>query len=182
MSIFPPPLDNQCYRPRSDKLSDLGSSDAPVLEVTLLESKRMNEACCVQREVSIVPVTSTNLQDAVVFTHLPYVAWPDHGVLEDEYRASLLAFVHFLDRASKDTSSLPSSPEPDSDPPIVVNCTTDIGQTGSFIAKLSLSHEYHLSSGNPPLNTLAPLFVLFACPSSGYSTKGASGRPGSTID
>lgn len=28
----------------------------------------------------MVPVISTNLQDAVVFIYLLYAAWPDHGV------------------------------------------------------------------------------------------------------
>ncbi|KAG2155732.1 protein-tyrosine phosphatase-like protein [Suillus clintonianus] len=130
------------------------TSDAPVLKVTLLESKRINEACCVQSKVSVVPVTSTNPQDAVVFTHLLYAAWPDHGVPEDEDRASLLAFVHLVDRVNKDTSSLPSSADPD--PPIMVNCSAGIGRTGSFIAMSSLLRAYHLLSDSLPLNTLAP--------------------------
>lgn len=126
------------------------TSDAPVLKVTLLESKRINEACCVHSKVSIVPVTSTNPQDAVVFTHLLYAAWPDHGVPEDEDRASLLAFVRLVDRVNKDTSSLPSSSDLDPDPPIMVNCSAGIGRTGSFIAMSSLLRAYHLLSGNPP--------------------------------
>ncbi|KAG1742711.1 protein-tyrosine phosphatase-like protein [Suillus paluster] len=132
------------------------TSDAPVLQVTLLESKRIDEACCVQSKVSIVPVTSTNPQDAVVFTHLLYAAWPDHGVPEDEDRASLLAFVRLVDRVNKDTSSLPPSTNPDPDPPIMVNCSAGIGRTGSFIAMSSLLRAYHLLSVNPPFNTLAP--------------------------
>jgi len=132
------------------------TSDAPVLRVTLLESKRLNEACCVQSKVSIVPITSTNPQDAVVFTHLLYAAWPDHGVPEDEDRASLLAFVRLVDRVNKDTSSLPSSPEPDPDPPIMVNCSAGIGRTGSFIAMSSLLRAHHLLGGNPLSNTLTP--------------------------
>lgn len=130
------------------------TSDAPVLKVTLLESKRINEACCVQSKVSIVPVTSTNPQDAVVFTHLLYAAWPDHGVPEDGDRASLLAFVRLVARINNDTSSLSSSPEPDPDPPIMVNCSAGIGRTGSFIAMSSLLRVYHLLSGNPASNTL----------------------------
>ncbi|KAG1868274.1 protein-tyrosine phosphatase-like protein [Suillus subalutaceus] len=110
------------------------TSDVPVLKVTLLESKRINEACCVQSKVSI---------DAV-----------DHGVPEDEDRASLIAFVRLVDRVNKDTSSLPSSPEPDPDPPIMVNCSAGIGRTGSFIAMSSLLRAYHLLSGNLRSNTL----------------------------
>lgn len=129
------------------------TSDAPALKVTLLESKRINEACCVQSKVSIIPVTSTNPQDAVVFTHLLYAAWPDHGVPEDEDRASLLAFVRLVDCINKNTSSLPLSSEPDPDPPIMVNCSAGIGRTGSFIAMSSLLRAYHLLSVNPPSST-----------------------------
>jgi protein tyrosine phosphatase len=132
------------------------TSEAPALKVTLLESRRMDEACCVQSKVSIIPVTSTNPQDAVEFTHLLYAAWPDHGVPEDEDRASLLAFVRLVDRVNKDTSSLPSSANLDPDPPIMVNCSAGIGRTGSFIAISSLLRAYHLLSGTPSLNPLAP--------------------------
>ncbi|KAG2136495.1 protein-tyrosine phosphatase-like protein [Suillus bovinus] len=134
------------------------TSDAPALKVTLIERKRINEACCVQSKVSIVPVTSTNPQDAVVFTHLLYAAWPDHGVPEDEDQATLLAFVRLVDCVNRDTSALVSSPEPkpDPDPPIMVNCSAGIGRTGSFIAISSLLRAYHLLSSNPSLDTLTP--------------------------
>ncbi|KAG2118197.1 protein-tyrosine phosphatase-like protein [Suillus discolor] len=133
------------------------TSDAPVLKVTLLERKRINEACCVYSKVSIIPVTSTNPQDAVVFTHMLYAAWPDHGVPEDEDRASLLAFVRLVDCVNTDTSSFPSSPEPDPDPPIMVNCSAGIGRTGSFIAMSSLLRAYHLlSASSPRPNTSTP--------------------------
>ncbi|OAX39524.1 hypothetical protein K503DRAFT_849471 [Rhizopogon vinicolor AM-OR11-026] len=132
------------------------TSDAPALKVTLLESKRVNEAYCVQSRVSIIPVTSTNPQDAVVFTHLLYTAWPDHGVPEDEDQASLLAFVRLVHRVNKDTSSLPPSSNLDSDPPIMVNCSAGIGRTGSFIAISSLLRVYRLLSDTSSLNPLAP--------------------------
>lgn len=143
------------------------TSSAPALKVTLLESKRMDDACCVLSKVSIIPVTSTNPEDAVVFTHLLYAAWPDHGVPEDEDRASLLAFVRLVDRINKDTSSLPPSANIDPDPPIMVNCSAGIGRTGSFIAISSLLRAYHLLSDTPSPNPLAhPPPPLSSLPSS----------------
>jgi protein-tyrosine phosphatase len=128
----------------------------------------MDEACCVQSKVSIIPVTSTDPQDAVVFTHLLFAAWPDHGVPEDEDRASLLAFIRLVDRVNKDISSLPPSADLDPDPPIMVNCSAGIGRTGSFIAISSLLRAYHALSNTPSLNHIttppAPLSSLPGSP------------------
>ena len=133
------------------------TSDAPVLKVTLLESKQIDKACCVQSKVSIVPVTSTDPRDAVVFTHLLFTAWPDHGVPEGENQASLLAFVRLVDHVNRDTSSQsPSEKNLDPDPPIMVNCSAGIGRTGTFIAISSLLRAYHLLNDASPLNPLAP--------------------------
>ncbi|KAG1814030.1 protein-tyrosine phosphatase-like protein, partial [Suillus subaureus] len=99
------------------------------------------------RKVSIVPVTSTNPQDAVVFTHLLYAAWRT---------MDLIAFVRLGIALTRIPLHPPSSPKPDPDPPIMVHCSAGIGRTGSFIAMSSLLRVYHLLSGNPLSNTLTP--------------------------
>ncbi|OJA18070.1 hypothetical protein AZE42_05430 [Rhizopogon vesiculosus] len=128
--------------------------------VELRQQKRVDKAYRAQSKVSVIPVTSTNPQDAVVFkfTHLLYTTWPDHEVPEDEDQASLLAFVRLVHRVNKleDTSLLPPSTNIDPDPLIMANSSTGIGRTGSFITISSLLREYHLLSDTPSLNPLAP--------------------------
>ncbi|KIM88805.1 hypothetical protein PILCRDRAFT_813788 [Piloderma croceum F 1598] len=130
---------------------------APSIKVTLLETKSIPEVHCIQSTVSIVPISSTGQeQEPITFRHMMYTAWPDHGVPEPEDRASLLAFIHLVDRSNKDTSSQPHSDELYPDPPIIVNCSAGIGRTGSFIALSSLLRAYDLFASDPVTN-LTPL-------------------------
>ncbi|KAF8913235.1 protein-tyrosine phosphatase 2 [Gymnopilus junonius] len=144
---------------------------ASALKVTLLDRRSIEDAHCIQSTVSIVPLnasptktiksrqfTSTDHDDEdyygeenhaqeIIFNHLLYLSWPDHGVPDSEDRDSLLAFLHLVDRTNRDTSRCPvhvgaSSdhvcPEVDADPPIMVGCSAGVGRTGSFIALSSL--------------------------------------------
>jgi protein tyrosine phosphatase len=134
-------------------------ASAPPIKVTLLETKSIPEVHCIQSTVSIVPTSSTGQeQEPITFRHMMYTAWPDHGVPEPEDRASLLAFIHLVDRSNKDISSQPRGDELYPDPPIMVNCSAGIGRTGSFIALSSLLRSYDLfASGRSPVTNLTPL-------------------------
>ena len=123
----------------------------PPLRVTLQETRQIQEAHCVESTVSILPLSSAG-EDApddrtVIFKHLLYVSWPDHGVPKPEDQTSLLSFIRLVDVINRDTSSchIPlslSDEDVDPDPPIMVGCSAGIGRTGSFIALSSLMREY----------------------------------------
>ncbi|KAG6334134.1 hypothetical protein ID866_4957 [Astraeus odoratus] len=120
--------------------------DAPSFRVTLLEQKSIKEANCLQSKVSIVPqVVSPG--EPIVFTHLLYLGWPDHGVPEKEHHASLLKFLRLVDNVNK--VPVPGSSVDDPDPPVMVNCSAGIGRTGTFIALSSLLRAYGLLSISP---------------------------------
>jgi len=134
----------------------------PPLKVTLQETRQIDEARCVESTVSILPLSSATLyeqrsgEDAdhrtpddrtIIFKHLLYASWPDHGVPKPEDQTSLLSFIRLVDVINRDTSSchIPlssSDEEVDPDPPIMVGCSAGIGRTGSFIALSSLMREY----------------------------------------
>jgi protein tyrosine phosphatase len=116
---------------------------APPLKVTLLETKTIEEAGCVQSTVSIQPAprrdaSAEESADPVIFNHVFFEGWPDHDVPDD--RDALLRFAHLVDKVNRDVSS--QSPEIrekiDPDPPIIVGCSAGIGRTGTFIALSSL--------------------------------------------
>lgn len=145
---------------------------ASALKVTLLDRRSIEDAHCIQSTVSIAPLNATppktiksrrsdhddedyygeeNHAQEIIFTHLLYLSWPDHGVPDPEDRDSLLAFLHLVDRTNRDTSRCPvhadSTPdhlcsEVDADPPIMVGCSAGIGRTGSFIALSSLLRHH----------------------------------------
>lgn len=111
------------------------------LTVTLLKTVTIEDIRCV---MSTVQISST--QDGVepvVFTHMLFSAWPDHGVPEPEDQASLLAFLRLVDKINE-----PSSP-------IMVNCSAGIGRTGSFIALSSLLRSHNLFASSA--RTVSPL-------------------------
>ncbi|KAF8956053.1 protein-tyrosine phosphatase 2 [Flammula alnicola] len=159
---------------------------ASPLKVTLLETKTIKDAHCIQSTVSIVPLHrpsrrlsngqkdpkvneddygQPNDNDEIVFNHLLYTAWPDHGVPEPEDRESLLAFIRLVDRTNRDKSrcsvhrdSSPDHPctELDPDPPVMIGCSAGVGRTGSFIALSSLLRKYgFLPPASQP--TIAPV-------------------------
>ncbi|TRM61599.1 protein-tyrosine phosphatase-like protein [Schizophyllum amplum] len=122
-----------------------GCAAAP-LKVSLVRSEHIERANCVKSIISVKPVEQSpatsqaqhSKDDApIVFQHLLYAAWPDHGVPEAQDRASLQEFARLVDDANRDTSLSPQ-PSDDPDPPIIVGCSAGIGRTGSFIALSSL--------------------------------------------
>ncbi|PFH52348.1 hypothetical protein AMATHDRAFT_79848 [Amanita thiersii Skay4041] len=158
----------------------------PALKVTLLGTCSFSEAHCIQSTVSIVPInlptsssspSNQELEAAagtlhenhgeeidsqrVVFQHMLYASWPDHGVPSKEDQASILAFVRLVHSVNRDTSNVSQSGSVglDSDPPIIVGCSAGIGRTGSFIAISSLlRHLRQLpgSTSQSQTSTLSP--------------------------
>ncbi|PPQ79884.1 hypothetical protein CVT25_002940 [Psilocybe cyanescens] len=150
-------------------LAEHGCHASP-LKVTLLEKKTIKDAHCVQSTVSVIPLVEpshprsehleANSKDedddrdcsqGVVFNHLLYLSWPDHGVPAPEDRNSLLEFIQLVDQINRDTSRCAVHPaatpshvceELDPDPPIMVGCSAGIGRTGAFLALSSLLREY----------------------------------------
>lgn len=110
----------------------------PPLEVTLVHTALVADAQCTVSTVSVAPQGG----QPVVFRHLLYASWPDHGVPTDADRASLLRFARFVDETNRDVSELPEGEALDPDPPIIVNCSAGVGRTGSFIALTSLLRKY----------------------------------------
>ncbi|KAF8808019.1 phosphatases II [Phlegmacium glaucopus] len=174
--------------------SEVGSSflippeagcDAPPLKVTLLAAKSIECAHCIQSTVSIAPMfplpPGHDLEDVargndhkdatddgqVIFQHLLYLSWPDHGVPNPEDRASLLAFIQLVESTNRDISLCTIHPgafpdtELDLDPPIMVGCSAGIGRTGSFLALSSLLRASGLL---PPALRPTPSSVLPASP------------------
>jgi len=160
--------------------SDVGASflippepgcNAPPLKVTLLETKSIEHAHCIQSTVSIVPVPDPprrlvediahkNATDGkVIFRHLLYLSWPDHGVPNPQDRASLLAFIQLVESTNRDISLCTIHPEAslDPDPPIIVGCSAGVGRTGTFIA---LSSLLRASGVLPPASRPTPSSVL----------------------
>ncbi|KAJ3893529.1 protein-tyrosine phosphatase-like protein [Lentinula edodes] len=86
--------------------------------------------------------TRSKTYPAIRFTHLLFVAWPDHSVPSPSDRAALFEFVRLVDRVNRqmpfDDFDSGSKKDVDVDPPIIVGCSAGIGRTGSFIAMNSL--------------------------------------------
>ena len=113
-----------------------GTSGLPPLRVTLVKREVVESAQCVTSTVSVTPIVAGVSSPTVIFHHLMYGAWPDHGVPEPEDRAGLLNFIKLVDRTNKDLRGLEGTA--DADPPIMIHCSAGIGRTGSFIALSSL--------------------------------------------
>ncbi|EPT03393.1 phosphatases II [Fomitopsis schrenkii] len=116
---------------------DEGDAELP-LDVTLQKTAYVEDAKCLVSTVSVAPQGGR----PVVFKHLLYASWPDHGVPTDEDRASFLRFVRFVEEVNRDMSVQPERDALDPDPPVIVNCSAGIGRTGSFIALTSLLRIY----------------------------------------
>ncbi|KAK2461520.1 hypothetical protein APHAL10511_005983 [Amanita phalloides] len=162
--------------------SDIGKSlvitpeegcTTPAFQVTLLESRSFPEAHCIQSTVSVVPVDAAsegtskpddgeNDSRQVVFRHMLYTSWPDHGVPSREDQASIIAFAQLVDAVNRDTQSGDAN---DSDPPVIVGCSAGVGRTGSFIALSSLLRSlgrlpdasFPMSISSLPPSPLGPL-------------------------
>ena len=108
-------------------------------EVTLIAKKIIEDAHCTQSTVAITP----QFQDVahgqpVLFNHLLYTAWPDHGVPEPGDHQGLMKFIAQVDETNRAHASRTDDP----DPPVMVNCSAGIGRTGAFIALSSLLRSY----------------------------------------
>jgi protein-tyrosine phosphatase len=135
---------------------------APALKVKLLDQKEFKKAHCVQSTVSISPYRHQG--EEVIFRHLLYLSWPDHGVPEPAARDSLLEFIKLVDHTNRDKSHCSIHPlappdhvcsELDPDPPIMVGCSAGVGRTGSFIALSSLLRNYgFLPPAQPTVATI----------------------------
>jgi len=125
-----------------------GKSGLPPLRVTLVKSEMVESAQCVTSTVSVAPIIAGVASDAVIFRHLLYGAWPDHGIPEPDDRAGLLNFIRLADRTNRDVRGLEGTA--DAEPPIMVHCSAGIGRSGAFIALCSLLRSngllYPLSS------------------------------------
>lgn len=110
-------------------------------EVTLIASKIIEDAHCTQSTVAITPQVQDVAQgQPVIFNHLLYTAWPDHGVPEPGDHQALMNFIGQVDK----TNRIQASPADDPDPPVMVNCSAGIGRTGAFIALSSLLRSHSL--------------------------------------
>ncbi|KAF8846014.1 phosphatases II [Paxillus ammoniavirescens] len=125
--------------------------------VTLQEQNYIDEANCVQSKVSIIS-EGEEAREPVVFTHMLYVAWPDHGIPEEEDEASLLRFLRLVDLVNREPH--PDSADDDPEPPIMVNCSAGIGRTGTFIALSSLLRHYNLLDSSSLSSLDTPRAVL----------------------
>lgn len=139
-----------------------GASDRS-FDVTLIERRIIEGAHCTQSTVSVTPqVRDVAEAQPVIFNHLLYTAWPDHGVPEPGDHQALINFVAQVDRINK----IQTSPGDDPDPPVMVNCSAGIGRTGAFIALSSLlrSHsrlpQVPISVQSQPPLPLSPLGSL----------------------
>ncbi|KAI0828839.1 phosphatases II [Trametes gibbosa] len=141
--IYFPPLEGQSWvieaaRERTD----------PPIEVTLVQSRSVEEAHCVRSVVSLQLLSNDRkpVGDPVVFQHLLYAAWPDNGVPAREDREGLLRFTRLVDEANRDLSLYTGVADLDPNPPIMVNCSAGVGRTGAFIAISSLLRFYRFLS------------------------------------
>lgn len=147
----------------------------PAFKVTLLESRSFPEARCIQSTVSVALV---NDQDAaaeeatqdgsknyhgeshVIFRHMLYTSWPDHGVPNKKEQASVISFAQLVDSVNKDTTYVSQTEGTiDPDPPIIVGCSAGIGRTGSFIVLNSLLRSFGrlpATSFPTPISSLPP--------------------------
>lgn len=116
--------------------------------VTLEEQKSIEDANCIQSKLSVIP-QGGDPSASFVFTHMLYIAWPDHGVPGEEDQASLLKFLRLVDQVNKSDGS---------DPPVMVNCSAGVGRTGTFIALSSLLRFHNLLDKSSPISfdTSAP--------------------------
>jgi len=116
-------------------------------QVTLVARNVIEDAHCTQSTVAITPQFRDVAQgQPVLFSHLLYTAWPDHGVPEPGDHQGLINFIAQADR----TNRIQISPTDDRDPPIMVNCSAGIGRTGAFITLSSLLRSH---SRLPPVQT-----------------------------
>lgn len=128
----------------------------PPLRVTLVKNEVVESAQCVTSTVSVTPIVAGVSREAVIFRHLLYGAWPDHGIPEPDDRAGLLNFIRLVDRTNRDVHGLEGTA--DAEPPIMVHCSAGIGRSGAFIALRSLLRSNGLlySPSSQPVERVPP--------------------------
>jgi len=139
------------------------SASEKSFQVTLVARNFIEDAHCTQSTVAVTPQFQDTAQGPpVLFNHLLYTAWPDHGVPEPGDHQALINFIAKVDSSNRTQAS----PTDDRDPPIMVNCSAGIGRTGAFITLSSLlrSHSRLPPAQNPtqpqpplPPSPLGPL-------------------------
>lgn len=136
---FPPTEGDSFISPPEEGVS------APSYKVVLQSVKPLPEAHGVQSTVSVQPVSASGQPEgkAIVFNHMIFNDWPDHGVPEDEHKAGLFTFIRLVDEVNRDVSTQPSESRTglDPDPPILIHCSAGVGRTGAFIALSSLLRD-----------------------------------------
>ena len=132
------------------------TTSMPPLRVTLVKREVIESAQCVESTVSVMPVVAGQSRPPMIFHHLLYAAWPDHGIPELEHRAGLLNFIRLVDHKNKDPRGLEATA--DAEPPIMMHCSAGVGRTGSFIALFSLlrSNGLLLPPASQPVERVPP--------------------------
>ena len=181
--------------------SDVGASflippeagcDAPPLKVTLLATKSIEHAHCIQSTVSIVPIyprqhvvkdtpgdydyNKPTDDEEVVFQHLLYLSWPDNGVPNPQDRESLLAFAQLVESTNRDISLCTIHPGASADPSRTLTCTCTVldpdppimvgcsAGIGRTGTYIALSSLLRASGLLPPASRPTPSSVLPASP------------------
>ena len=150
-----PPLEGQSWVVEPEA----GRADPPI-RITLKQSRTVEDARCVVSVIALQELSPSSRApqgDPVVFQHLLYASWPDHGVPAREDREGFLRFTHLVDEANRDLSLYEGMPDLDPNPPIIVNCSAGVGRTGAFIAICSLLRHYRLLSPIGVQDPLPPL-------------------------
>ena len=143
--VYFPPIEGQSWiiEPEPGRTAD-------PIEVTLVRAQTVDDAHCVRSVVRLQLLSPAHapVGAPVVFQHLLYASWPDHGVPAREDRECLLRFARLVDEANRDLSLYTGIADLDPNPPIVANCSAGVGRTGAFIALCSLLRHYGFLS--PP--------------------------------
>lgn len=135
--VYFPPIEGESW-----VVAPESGHTGPRLKVTLNHVEGHDDAHCIQSTVSIQTLDPgpEDVDEPVVFKHMLFSSWPDHGVPEPEHQVALLRFINLVDITNRDLSEQPPAAQAhlDPDPPVMVGCSAGIGRTGSFIALTSL--------------------------------------------
>ncbi|KAH9932065.1 phosphatases II [Epithele typhae] len=169
--VYFPPLPGQSWVVEPDPAPGMPGASAPPaanrpISVTLLRAHDVPAAHAAHSAVAVQaldPASRAPVGPRVVFQHLLYASWPDHGVPAREDREGLLAFARLVHDVNRDLAAHAEleggqgdgggGDELDPDPPMMVNCSAGVGRTGAFIALCSLLRHCGLLppvEGGPP--------------------------------